>query len=135
MVNLFFILTTLGLLASFFVLVGYEERRGIRVFASARTRFDQQVARFAFIIAHVDFGAFFLDEMHRFGVRFGHDVAHISLLVVRATERLLTRAIRHLRTRRSVDVAPREDARGYVKTLSDFKGRLKATQSEVPDIQ
>ncbi len=135
MANLLFILTTLVLLLGFFVLVGYEERRGIRVFASARMRLDQQVVRLAFIFAHVDFGAFFLDEIHRFAVRFGHDVAHLSLLVVRAIERLLTRTIRHLRTQRAVDAVPRENARGYVKTLSDFKGRLKATPSEVPDIQ
>ena len=135
MANLFFILTTLVLLGAFFVLVGYEERRGIRVFASARTRLDQQVVRLAFIFTHVDFGAFFLDEMHRFAVRLGHDVAHVSLLMVRAAERLLTRTIRHLRTQRAVDVVPHEDARGYVKTLSDFKSRLKATHSEVSDIQ
>ena len=135
MANLFFILTTLVLLVSFFALVGYEERRGTRVFASVRMRLDQQVIRLAFIFAHVDFGAFFLDEMRRLAVRLGHDIAYLSLLVVRATERLLTHAVRHLRTRHAVDAVPRESARGYVKTLSDFKGRLKATHPEVPDIQ
>lgn len=134
MANLFFILTTLVLLGGFFVLVGYEERRGVRVFAGARMRLDQQVVRLAFILAHVDFGAFFLDETRRLLVRLGHDVAHLSLLAVRATERLLTRIVRYFRTKHAVDAAPREDARGYVKTLSDFKDRLKATHPEVSDI-
>ncbi len=134
MANLVFILTTLGLLAGFFVLAGYEERRGVRVFAGLRTRFDQNVGRIEFILAHVDFGAFLLDEAHRFAVRLGHDIAHLSLLVVRATERLLTRTVRYFRTQHSVDAAPRESTRGYVKTLSDFKDRLKATRPDIPDI-
>ncbi len=135
MANLFFILTTLVLLVGFFALVGYEERRGTRVFAGLRTRFDQNVVRIEFILAHVDFGAFFLDEVRRFAARFGHYIAHLSLLVVRAAERLLTRAVRHLRTRHIADAAPRESATGYVRALSDFKDRLKATHPEIPDIQ
>lgn len=134
MVNFLFIVTTLVLLIGFFALVGYEERRGTRAFAGLRTRFDQNVVRIEFILAHVDFGAFFLDETRRLAARLGHDVAHLSLLVVRATERLLTRTVRYFRIHHAVDAVPRESAGGYVKTLSDFKGRLKATHPEVSDI-
>lgn len=134
MANLIFILTTFVLLIGFFALVGYEERRGARFFAVLRMRFDQNVERMEFILTHVDFGAFFLDEMRRIAIRLGHDIAHFSLLAVRAAERLLTRAVRYFRTRHAVDTVPRESARGYVKTLSDFKDRLKATHPEISDI-
>ena len=134
MMNLLFILTTFVLLFGFFVLSSYEERRGARFFGGLRTRFDKDVRRVEFILAHVDLGAFALEEMQRILARLGHDIAHFSLRAVRFIERLLTRAVRHFRTERAVDAMPRESARGYVKTLSDFKGRLKATHPEVPDI-
>lgn len=132
--NLIFILTTLALLAGFIALSGYEEKRGMRFFAPQRARLDKNVARIEFILAHVDFGAFLLEEARRFAARVGHDIAHISLLAVRAAERLLTRAVRYLRTPHVADSTPRESARGYVKTLADFKDRLKATHPKIPDI-
>ncbi len=134
MANLIFILTTLVFLVGFFILVGYESRRGVRFFEPSRKRFDRHVARVEFVIEHVDFGAFFIEESHRIAARIGHDSAHVSLLVVRATERLLTRVVRYFRSRHAVDATPRESARGYVKTLSDFKDRLKTTHPEISDI-
>lgn len=131
MVTVIPILASLVLFAGFFVLAAYEERRGIRVFAEFRGRLDHDVTRAVFIVTHVDLGAFLVDEMRRIAVRVGHDVTHVSLLGVRAAERLLTRAIRHFRARREVDVVPaRESERGYVKALSDFKSRLKAARAD-----
>lgn len=135
MEHLVFILTTLVILTGFFMLTVYEGRRGLRFFGASRGRFDQKIARVEFIVEHVDFGAFFMEESHRIAVRIGHDVAHLSLLVVRAAERLLTRAVRYFRSHYVVDTTPHESARGYVKTLSDFKDRLKATHPEVSDIK
>ena len=134
MTHLLFIFTTLVLLAGFFALTAYEERRGVRVLAAYRARFDRDVERVGFILAHVDFKAFAIEEMRRVVARLGHDTAHLSLLAVRAAERLLTRTVRYFRTQHEVDATPRESARGYVKTLSDFKDRLKATQPKIPDI-
>lgn len=133
--HLVFILTTLGVLAGFFMLTVYEGRRDLRFFGASRGRFDQKIARIEFIVEHVDFGAFFMEESHRIAVRIGHDVAHLSLLIVRAAERLLTRVVRYFRSHHAVEAAPRESTRGYVKTLSDFKDRLKATHPEVSDIK
>ncbi|MDO8231682.1 MAG: hypothetical protein Q7T37_00565 [bacterium] len=132
--HLVFILTTLALLTGFFVLTVYETRRDLRFFGASRGRFDQKIARIEFIVEHVDFGAFFIEEAHRIAVRIGHDAAHLSLLIVRAAERLLTRVVRYFRSRHAVDATPRESARGYVKTLSDFKDRLKTTHPEISDI-
>lgn len=128
MEHLLFILTTLALLVGFFALTIREERRGMRFFAPARARIDHDVERMEFILTHVDFKAFLIEEVRHLAARVGHDIAHISLLLVRSAERLLTRAVRYLRTRHEVDATPRESARGYVKTLSDFKDRLKATR-------
>lgn len=134
MAYLIFILASLALLAGFFALTWYEERRGARVCADVREDLDRRVARVEFILAHVDLAAFARDEVRRAASRIGHDVVHLSLQAVRAVERLLTRLIRYFHTRHAVDVAPRETARPFVKTLSDFKDRLKATRPEVPDV-
>ncbi|MFA6414701.1 MAG: hypothetical protein WC217_00420 [Candidatus Paceibacterota bacterium] len=134
MAHLVFILVSLALLIGFFALTWYEERRGTRLFALGRTRFDQRVARIEFILEHVDLGAFVRDEIHRVISRVGHDIVHLSLQAVRTAERLLTRLVRHLRTRHAVDTAPRETSRPFVQSLSDFKDRLKATRPEVPDV-
>lgn len=130
MAYLAFVLGTLTLLSGFYALTCYETRRGARVFAAGRARFDKQVARIEFIVEHVDLGAFVQDEMHRAATRLGHDVAHLSLQVVRIAERLLTRIVRRLRAAHTVDLTPRESARPFVKSLSDFKDRLKETRPE-----
>lgn len=128
-------LASLLLLGGFFALTIQEERRGVRVFAPVRTCFDQKVARIEFILTRVDLGAFLRDELRRASSRIGHDIVHFSLQAVRTVERLLTRLVRHLRPSHEIDVAPRESSRAFVKTLSDFKGRLKATHPEISDIQ
>lgn len=132
--HLVFMVSAIGLLAGFLAVTRYEAHRGARFFEAQRIRFDRYVTRIRFIIDHVDFGAFFIEESHRIVVRVGHDIAHIFLVVVRAIEKLLTRAVRHFRSRRA-DAQGRESVRGYVKTLIDFKDRLKATQSDISDIQ
>jgi len=132
---LIFILFTFALLVGFFALTQYEERRGTRLFARARTNLDEKVARVEFILDHVDLSAFLRDEIRRAVSRLGHALANLSLQTVRATERLLTRLVRYMRTQHAVDTAPRESSRPFVKTMSDFKDRLKATRPEVSDIQ
>ncbi len=128
------ILTAIGLLVGFVALCDYEMRRGTRFFASLRMRLDRDIEQIAFILARVDVGAFLFEEMRHIVSRSGHAVAHVSLQAVRAAERLLTRLVRHLRREDAVDTVPRESMREYVKTLSDFKDRLKTTHPEVPDI-
>jgi len=128
---LIFILITFGLFIGFFALTKYETSHGVRFFADERTNLDKRVAHVEFILEHVDLAAFARDEVRRLVARVSHDVAHLSLQAVRAAERLLTRLVMHLRTRRAVDTAPRENVREFVKTLSDFKGTLKAVHPEV----
>jgi len=135
MVYLLFILATIALLGGFFALTQYEARRGARLFAEKRARLDRNIERVAFIIEHVDLGAYLRDEVRHLVGRISHDIAHLSLLAVRAVERLLTRLVRYLRSRHAVRTLPRENVREFVKTLSDFKGTLKATHPEVSDIQ
>jgi len=133
--NLIFILVAIVLLVGFLALTDYEARRGARFNAQGRARLDSTVERVEFILEHVNLGVFLRDEIRHLAGRIGHDVVHISLIVVRAAERLLTRMVRRLRTHPEVDTAPRETAREFVKTLSDFKGNLKATHPEISDIQ
>ncbi|MDD2657751.1 MAG: hypothetical protein PHD04_03790 [Candidatus Pacebacteria bacterium] len=138
MTHLIIILGTLTLLAGFFALTAYEARRGVRVFSAGRTRLDAQIARIYFILEHVDLSAFLRDEVRRLVGRIGHDIAHLSLQAVRVAERVLTRLVRYLRTKHEVDITPRETARPFVQSLSDFKDRLKAARpenSEITEIQ
>ena len=135
MAYLIFILISLALLVGFVALSSYETGRGVRFFARERTRLDERVEQVAFIVSHVDLAAFAREEFHRLAKRVAHFVAHHSLNAVRTVERLLTRLVRRLRMERAaIDTTPRENAREFVKTLSDFKDRLKETPPEIPDI-
>lgn len=135
MAPLYFILTSLAVLLSFLALVWYENRRGMRFFAPLRGRLDQNVERAEFILEHVDFGAFVQAEVYRIANTVGHAGAHFSLQAVRATERVLTRLVRRLRTRNALEpVSARENAREFVKTLSDFKDNLKSTHPDIDSL-
>jgi len=135
MTYLIFILAMLVLLAGFFALSDYETQRGVRVFARGRARLDENIERISFILTHIDFGSFLREEMRHIMHRIAHDIAHFSLQAVRATERFLTHLVRYLRTKHAVGtMPPHENAREFVKTLSDFKGHLEETRPEIPDI-
>jgi len=135
MTYLILILATLVLLAGFLALTRYEAKRGARFFVPLRTRLDQGIEHIEFILAHVDVGAFLRDEIRGFARRFAHDSVHFSLQVVRAIERFLTGLVRHSRMRQAVDIPPRESARTFVKTLSDFKVHLKTVRPDPPHLQ
>lgn len=131
MAYLIAVLVALAFLVGFVALTQYESRRGFRLFAHARAELDAQVGRIEFIVEHVDLAAFVREEAHHAVNRIGHWVAHLSLQVVRAVERFLTRLVRHLRRRNEETVAPRENAREFVKTLSDFKETINAVHPEI----
>ena len=129
------IFIAIALLVGFFVLTRYEAWRGVRFFASTRAHLDRGVKHIEFVLTNVDLVAFLRAEIHHGISHTGHAIAHLSLQVVRAIERLLTRLVRHLRTRHQIDTIPHENVREFVKTLSDFKGGLKATHPEISDVQ
>ena len=131
---LVFILVTFALLAGFLILSGYETRRGSRLFARERAHLDRDVERLEFIVARVDLAAFLREESLRILRHIAHDIARVSLQTVRLAERFLSRIVRRLRAQRAIDPAPHENAREFVKTLSDFKDQLKESPPEVPDV-
>ncbi|MBI5405952.1 hypothetical protein HY972_02860 [Candidatus Kaiserbacteria bacterium] len=135
MTHLLFIFVSVALLLGFLVLSRYEERHSTRLFAPARARLDERVARIGFVFTHVDFAAFAREEARRASARVGHDIAHLSLQAVRLAERLLTRLVRRLRVHNEAGIAlaPRASTRPFVQALSDFKNRLKATRPEMSD--
>jgi len=134
MASLIFIVITIALLAGFFVLSDYETQRGSRFFSNKRDHFDGKVEQAEFVLIHVDLAAFLREEVRTIMKCIIHDIAHFSLKAVRAIERLLTRIVRRLRMERIADTPPRENAREFVKNLSDFKDQLKETPPEIPDI-
>lgn len=134
MTYLLLILISFALLAGFLLLIQYEESHTIRFFADKRSKLDTAVERAQFIVEHVDLAAFVREELRRAGTILGHAVVNLSLQAVRAVERLLTRLVRHLRTRDESMSMPQETTREFVKTLADFKGTLKSAHP-VPEIE
>lgn len=134
MAYLIFILIAIVVLVGFFILSDYETRRGMRIFALQRERLDASVGQIEFVLANVDIAAFLREEFNIIVQKIMHDTARISLTVVRAIERFLTRIVRRLRMEHNIDTGPRENAREFVKTLSDFKDQLKEVPPEIPDI-
>ena len=134
MIYFIFIFASLLLLAGFFTLTNYEARRGARLYEPQRARLDRTIDRIVFITEHVNLAEFLRDEVRHIAGNIGHKVVHFSLVVVRAIEHLLTHLVRRLRNHPEIDTSPRETAREFVKTLSDFKGNLKATHPEIIDI-
>jgi len=129
------ILLSITLLAGFVALTQYETKHGMRFFAAKRTRLDENVERVGFIVEHVDLAAFVRDEVRHAMNWLGHAIAHLFLQAVRSAERLLTRLVRHLRTRHEDEAAPRETAREFVKTLSEFKDGLNATHPDIDSLE
>lgn len=86
--------------AGFLLLTLYEAKRGTRFFASARYRLDRKAGKLFFVAGHVDWGAFTAHLTRTTFTTVAHDLAHGSLVAVRAVERFLTRAVRTLRLRR-----------------------------------
>lgn len=135
MFHIILILITFVLLGGFFLLTSYETEHGVRFYAPFRSRLDRNVEHIKFIWENVDLGAFLRDEVRHLARRIGHDAVHLSLFLVRAVERLLTRLMRYFHMRQAIDTAPRESTRAFVKTLSDFKDGLNATHPEISDIE
>ncbi len=131
---MYFIFISFGLLTSYIGFLLFESRRGTRFLVPHRVRLDRTIERSAFIFAHVDFASFAHEEAKRFTHRLTHDVAHLSLTSVRILERLLTRLVRHLRAKSISERTPQESARSFVRTLSEFKGQIKATRPDVSEI-
>ncbi|HEY0948539.1 MAG TPA: hypothetical protein VGE53_03630 [Candidatus Paceibacterota bacterium] len=124
MIYLIFIGVSALLLGGFFLLIAVERNSGNRVLGSFRAKLDRKVSRTAFIATHVDWGAF---ARHLAGTaleRVLHDIAHTILQMVRATERILTRAVKTLRERRGMPVAE-EDSQDAASPLARSLDRVR----------
>ena len=131
MTSLILILAAITLAVGFGVTVSYEMRTGVRFFNRYRTQLDTRIDRATFILTHIDFATLVREEGKHLIARISHDSVHLVLQLVRATERLLTRMVRTLRTRREMrKEAPRSTSRAFVKTLSEFKDDLAANRPE-----
>jgi hypothetical protein len=114
----------LSALVVFLLLVTYEERRGNRLVLSGRRYLlDKRTTRLAFVIRHVDWGAFLWDLTRTSMERIAHDLAHSTLIGVRFLERQLALAVRTLRARRDEPVLPARNA--------DKPSRLESAVSAV----
>ncbi|MEK7080078.1 MAG: hypothetical protein AAB901_02200, partial [Patescibacteria group bacterium] len=116
--------TAFTLLVLFLLLTAVETARGKRIFVGARKRLDRKVGQAAFIVEHVDLGAFVRDTLRAGVERILHDIAHGSLIVVRFIERALTRFVRTLRGRR-------EEATTAARPRRSFREAVRHVRSTV----
>lgn len=132
---MYFILLALTLLVGYIAVLVYEARRGTRFLEVRRARLDDMAGKAAFIVRHVDFASFAREELTRLARKAGHDLAHLTLVSVRALERLLTQLVRRLRMHAErAELPARESTRHFVRTLSEFKGHLETTRPEMPEV-
>jgi hypothetical protein len=126
------ILISLLLLTSFVAWSWLETRSGFRVLAGPRARLDRQVGRTLFVLTHIDWAAFFSHVATSSAARIAHDLVHTTLLVVRATERMLTRTIRTLRERVAQSAAGEPPVEGsqLIATIVRFRKSFKREQSQ-----
>lgn len=120
---------SLILFGGFFVLVAFERKRGLRVAGMLRNKLDKRVARIAFIVRHVDWGAFVKHLTSSTTERILHDIAHGILRFVRTTERLLTRLVKTLRERRGIPAEePEEGMSPLAAGLRKMRAALRSSR-------
>ncbi len=134
MVALASVLASITVLGGFLLLTRLEAHRGVRLFERTRVWLDTEVRRLTFIITHVDFESFTREQVRTLLIHLAHDTVHVSLLSVRAVERLLSRMVKQLRIRHGIETVTATTPRAFVKTMSDFKRELSSSQPPVPEI-
>lgn len=120
---------SLVLFFGFLGLAAIETRRGVRLFAPLRATLDAKVSRVSAALEHVDLTAFVWNLAKDITGRVIHDLAHLSLIVVRFLERLLTRIVRYLRGRTPAPATIPEGKRSaFVETITYFKRTLRRSR-------
>ncbi|MBU2104090.1 hypothetical protein KKD81_01750 [Patescibacteria group bacterium] len=125
MIYLILIAVSLALFGGFLILTAFEKKRGLRVAGKLRNSIDARTSRTLFIVSHVDWSAFIKHLVVSVSERVAHDIAHSVLGLVRAAERLLTRAVKSLRERRGIE-SSLEDTQ-EAKPLEKLLMRMRKT--------
>ncbi len=135
MAYLIAILVSFLLLGAFLALTRYETTHGVRFFGSARSRFDSEVEKAAFIVRHVDWSAALAHLVRTATARIVHDVAHTTLIVVRIIERLLTRVVKYLRTSRQQAAAVSDRKKFDMRaSLAQLRQNFKKAREESEEV-
>jgi len=121
------VIVSFALLLGFLTLSWLETKSGFRIFGGMRRRFDRKVGRAAFIATHIDWESFVAHVVRSNAERLAHDVVHTVLLLVRATERTLTKLIRNLRERVANHEPQGEPVEGsqLIATIVRFRKNLR----------
>ena len=120
------ILAATALCIGFILLTMREARHGSRLFLSdSRATLDAAASRFLLLVTHEDFGSYTRHAVLTVVGRIAHDSAHGFLVLVRATERLLTRLVRHLRDRKAPPFTESKASSTFVRHISEFKQSLR----------
>lgn len=129
MIALALFIAALVLFFGFLLLTGVEKKRGTRFFSRSRAKLDAKVARVDEALRHVDFSAFVWHLAKDIVGRIVHDIAHVSLIVVRSLERLLTRIVRYMRGKVVAQTPTTETrASAFVETVTYVKKTLRRSK-------
>ena len=135
MAYLIAILVSFTLLGAFLALTRYETGHGVRFFGNVRSRLDAKTERVAFIARHVDWSAAISHLVRTAAARIVHDVAHTILIIVRIVERLLTRVVKYLRSRRKEAAVVSDRKRFDMKaSFAQFRSTLKRAKEEGDEV-
>lgn len=122
-------LITGALLMLFFVIVVIERRRGHRYFDTVRRKLDADTSRMFYVLEHVDWPAFFAHITKVSLERIAHDMVHGTLILIRAVEKSLTRAIRVLRERVAHQDGVKVEGFQLKETMRQFRKSLTKKDS------
>ena len=128
MIYLVLFVVALVLFFGFLGLTAYEGKRGSRLFAPARAALDAKAERVEDVLKHVDFSTFTWHLVKDVTSRIVHDVAHISLIVIRSIERFLTRLVRYLRAKAHAPAPVEGKQSAFVETITYFKKTLRRSK-------
>ena len=135
MAYLVLIIATTLLTGGFVWLVEYETRTGVRYAAARRAHLDSTVERLQFLVTHVDLLSLLREWVGHVASRMWHQTIELSLHAVRAVERFLTRIVRSFRSRQPTEIRQSENAREFVKQLTEFKEQLQGPPPESQGLQ
>lgn len=132
MTYLFAVGASLLLLIAFVGFSYVETKTGVRFLGGMRRKLDRQVTRASYVATHIDWAGFFHHLAKSNAERVAHDLVHTTLLVVRATERTLTRLIRTLRERVARHEPSGEPVEGsqLIATIVRFRKNLKRDKTQ-----
>ena len=130
MAGVFFFIVSCTLLAAFLGVRAVERRRGARFFPELRDMLDDAVLQAQERIDGVHVPTLLRSVAAKGSRKVLHDALSGALSLVRSTERILTRFVRHLRRSRALEEARKGEPSGHIAAMHEAKQGVERTPQE-----